>query len=194
MTESAIDTESSASGTELAASYRGFRRGLLGFLRSRVNDPAVAEDLLQDVFLKALSALERGVQPADLGAWLHRIAANAVIDHYRTRRPTAPLPADLAAAEDEGIPPEQQLAHCLRPFIEALPSPYRETLLATAIEGRTLRSVSEELGLSESAIKSRVSRGRRQLRERLLDCCHVALSRSGQVLDYAKREHGAAGN
>lgn len=178
---------------ELAGAYREFRRGLLAYIQSKVENGAVAEDLLHEVFLKAMKALDRGQSPADLPAWLHRIASNTVIDHYRTRRPTTPLPADLQTRDSDGLPPaDQRLAHCLRPFIKELPSPYRETLLATAIEGRTLRSVSEAEGVSESAIKSRVSRGRRQLRERLHRCCHIELSRSGQVLDYARRSSGTA--
>lgn len=176
------------SGTELAGAYREFRRGLFAYFLSKVDNATVAEDLLHEVFLKAMKALDQGTSPADLPAWLHRIASNTVIDYYRTRRPTAPLPPDLTARPGDGLPPpDQRLAHCLRPFIEELPSPYRETLLATAIEGRTLRSVSEAEGVSESAIKSRVSRGRRQLRERLHRCCHIELSRTGQVVDYARR-------
>lgn len=178
-------------GTELAGAYREFRRGLLAYIQSKVENGAVAEDLLHEVFLKAMKALDRGQSPADLSAWLHRIASNTVIDHYRTRRPTAALPADLAARDSDGLPPpDQRLAHCLRPFIEELASPYRETLLATAIEGRTLRSVAAAEGVSESAIKSRVSRGRQRLRENLHRCCHIELSWSGRVVDYARRSAG----
>ncbi len=174
---------------ELADSYREFRKGLLAFLQGRVEDPAVAEDLLHEVFLKALGALDRGVEPVNLSAWLYRIARNSVIDHYRTRRVTAPVPDDLVAIDGHsGLPPEQTLALCLKPFIDKLPGTYRETMLATALEGRTMAAVAEEQGVSTSAVKSRVSRGRKMLREKVLDCCHLELARSGEILDYRKRD------
>lgn len=173
---------------QLAESYREFRFGLLGFLQSKVSDPFIAEDLLQEVFVKALAALNRGVTPSNLPAWLHRIASNTVIDFYRTRRQTLPVPDDLMANEEPYAPsPEQTLALCLKPFINELPDIYREAMLATAIEGRSLATLSEEKGLSASAVKSRVSRARRMLRQKVLDCCHVEAARSGEVLEYSKR-------
>lgn len=175
------------SAKALSESYRMFRQGLLGFIRSRVHDPALAEDLLHEVFLKAIKALERDATPANMPAWLYRIASNVVIDHYRSLRPTDDLPEDLEALAPFRLPAEQTLALCLVPFIKELPDHYRDTLLATAIEGRSLADLSRELGLSQSAIKSRASRGRRLLRDKVLDCCHVELSAEGEVEDYHKR-------
>lgn len=173
----------------LAEPYREFRSGLLGFLQSKVGDPAVAEDILQDVFVKALTALDKGTSPTNLPAWLHRIASNAVIDFYRTQRQTVPVPEDLPANDGTYAPsPEQTLALCLKPFINQLPDIYRDAMLATAIEGRSLAAVSDEQGLSVPAVKSRVSRGRRMLRQKVVDCCHVEVARSGEVLDYTKRD------
>ncbi|MEX0605558.1 MAG: sigma-70 family RNA polymerase sigma factor [Marinobacter sp.] len=179
----------STPGLQLAESYREFRAGLLGFLHSKVSNPSVAEDILQEVFLKALIALERGATPANLPAWLQRIATNTVIDFYRTRRQTVPVPDDLPAQEGVYAPSaEQTLALCLKPFINELPDIYRQAMLATAIEGRSLVAVSEDEGLTASAVKSRVSRGRRMLRQKVLDCCHVEVARSGEVLAYVKRD------
>lgn len=178
-----------ARAVELAGSYREFRGGLLGFLQAATGNPAVAEDLLHEVFIKALAALDRGVTPASMPAWLHRIARNTVIDHYRTRRPTETLPDELLVSDGPyRLPPEQTLALCLKPFINELPAIYRDAMLATAIEGRSLVDVSRELELSVSAVKSRVSRGRRMLRKKVLECCHVEVSRCGEVLDYSKRK------
>jgi len=176
----------SATGVEDA--YLTFRSGLLGFLRTNVHDPSLAEDLLHEVFEKATRALEEGEQPANISAWLYRVARNTLIDHYRRQRPVEVIPNDLEAGEHFSLPPEQTLALCLRPFIDQLPGKYSEALLATAIEGRSVAAWARETGLSPSAAKSRVSRGRAMLREKVLECCHVEAARSGEVLEYYRRQ------
>lgn len=167
--------------------YRTFRKGLLAFLRSNVREPSTAEDLLHEVFVKATKALEGGERPANLSAWLYRIARNTLIDHVRRERPAEALADDLIATGPAGLPPEQTLALCLEPFIRELPQKYRDVLLATAIEGRSLADWARETGLSASAAKSRASRARTMLRDKVLDCCHVEAARTGEVLHYHRR-------
>ena len=167
--------------------YRTFRKGLLTFLRSNVREPTTAEDLLHEVFVKATRALEGGERPANLSAWLYRIARNTLIDHVRRERPAEALPVNLEATDAVVLPPEQTLALCLKPFIRELPAKYRDVLLATAIEGRSLADWARDRGLSASAAKSRASRARTMLRSKVLDCCHVEVARTGEVLHYHRR-------
>ncbi len=169
---------------ELSLAYSTLRQTLLGFLRKKVSDPAVAEDLLHEVFLKALTALERGQAPRNMTGWLYTIARNGVIDFYRGKRANEALPEDLAAVEAEDNQAEQALALCLKPFTEELPSLYRETLLATDFGGHTLQDLATQWDVSVSAVKSRASRGRKLLKQRVLDCCKVEVSNTGHVLDY----------
>ena len=65
------------------------------FIRARVADPATAEDILHDVFVKFLSRLDEFREPAKVQGWLFLVARNAIIDHYRTRKPTSELPQSL---------------------------------------------------------------------------------------------------
>ena len=176
-----------AGADALAGAYTEFRAGLLAFLGSKLGDRATAEDLLQEVFVKALDALDRGARPANLPAWLRTIAANALTDHYRRSRPTADLPPDLAESEPARSRAEREMAECLMPFIDGLPEIYREVMRPTVIEGRTTSALARELGLSPSAIKSRLSRGRAMLRSAILDCCHVEAVASGETLEYRRR-------
>ena len=64
------------------------------------------------------------------------------------------------------------LTRCLAPMIAALPAPYAEAVRRSDLDGETQRALADELGVSHSAIKSRVQRGRRMLRERLVACCN----------------------
>lgn len=169
---------------DLAKQYQSLRLGMLSYLRKQVTDPAVAEDLLHEVFLKALAAGERGDTPTHLSGWLYTIARNTVIDFYRAKRPMTVLPDELAEEEPGNNFSAQALAECLRPLIEQLPPLYRETLLAADLNNKTLQSIAAEWKVSVSAVKSRASRGRKMLKEKLLACCSVEVSRSGEVVDF----------
>ncbi len=74
-----------------------------------------------------------------------------------------------------------------------LPSPYREALTLTELEGLTQKEAAEMLGISLSGMKSRVQRGRQQLRQALEDCCHIALGRprAGRILRATSRWQAA---
>lgn len=180
--------ETPALTADIALAYQGLRKALLGFLRKKVGDNIVAEDLLHEVFLKALSAIERGDNPSNLTGWLYSIARNSVIDYYRAKRPTDPLPDELATPQSDDNLVEQDLARCLRPLTESLPPLYRNTLLATDFEGHTMQVIADRENVSLSAIKSRASRGRQMLKQSLLTCCQVDVSQSGQVLDFQPGE------
>ncbi|MCP1727642.1 RNA polymerase sigma-70 factor (ECF subfamily) [Natronospira proteinivora] len=176
-----------AAGDALAAAYPLFRKRLLGFLRRKLAEPAVAEDLLHDVFLKALDALQRGARPDNLAAWLQTIAAHALSDHYRRARPTEALPETLADRGPERSQAEREMAECLRPFIEGLPAKYRLVMSTTVLEGKTGAELSRELGFTPSAIKSRAARGRAMLHDAILECCHVEAKASGEIEEYRRR-------
>lgn len=173
---------------DLEADFGALRASLAKYLRRWVSDPALVDDLVQDVFVKASVAISANRAPSNLAGWLHAAARTTVADHYRS--------AKLDAIEvDENLPDKQpgndellhqELAACLRPLAHQLPEIYRDTLLATDFDGKTMQALANELGLSVSAIKSRASRARSMLRAKVLDCCHVELS-GGVVTDFHQR-------
>lgn len=175
------------SNEELGATFVRLQHGLRSYLRRRVRDPALVEDLLQDVFVKALAAIRAERQVGNLTGWLYAVTRTTVVDYYRSNRPaTEELDENIPDIEAEDDLLHQELATCLRPLLEQLPRIYRETLLATDFAGETMRSVANEQGMSLSAIKSRASRARAMLREQLLACCDVEVS-DGTVVDYRRR-------
>ena len=112
-----------AERTEVAGAE--LRRVLHEFIARRVSDADVAEDLTQDVLLKAHRG---GVHPGDVEdvvAWLYRIARNTLVDHYR-HRDRHPRPGELPAEiidldlDSDADTARTQLARCLRPMVEAL--------------------------------------------------------------------------
>jgi RNA polymerase sigma-70 factor (ECF subfamily) len=171
---------------QLAASYARVRKSLLAYLRKHTGDAQVAEDLLHDVMLKALVALEHAENaPRNLTGWLYAVARNAAMDHHRRTRPTAEQAEDFPApVEDDEAAMFVELSSCLRPLAEGLPETYRQTLIGAEFDGLSLAEVAKVQRISLSAAKTRTSRGRRLLRQRLVDCCRVSLSTQGAVVDF----------
>lgn len=173
---------------DLDAAFAALQTSLRNYLRRRVSDPMLVEDLISDVFVKASAAIRANRAPNNLTGWLYAVARTTVVDYYRSTRPdTVELDENLPDtqhASDELL--HQELAMCLRPLVQQLPAIYRDTLLATDFDGKTMQTLANEQGLSLSAIKSRASRARFMLKEKLLDCCHVEMS-GGLVTDYHHR-------
>jgi RNA polymerase sigma-70 factor, ECF subfamily len=150
-------------------------------------DPEEARDLTQETFLQAFRHLASFRGDADLRTWLYRIAVNQARNRWRwwkrRRRDRtvsldapasegvdAPLSAGLAA--DAGLDPERQaLARerelALHAALKSLSRPYREVIVLRDIEGLSYEEVATALDLNVGTVKSRLSRGRNELRRRL---------------------------
>lgn len=136
------------------------------------------EDLVQDAFLKALRAIGSLADPERLGSWLHGIAARACLDWLKTkeRRTTRPFAALDATERPEDWPEretgpdrdEVERRERLLDAVEALPEPYRETLVLFYFEEKSYREIASALGVSEAAVNARLSKARAALRERLV--------------------------
>ena len=122
-----------------------------------------AEDALQDVFLRAYSALRSNDRPLSLRAWLYRVAHNRCIDHLR--RPTPP-PTDLFDTSRKPIydPMDEAMRReDLRQLVadvQRLPEQQRSALLMREIDGLSYAELSEALGVSLQATKSLLVRAR----------------------------------
>jgi RNA polymerase sigma-70 factor (ECF subfamily) len=172
--------------------YEAFHTELRRFVLGKVSDPATADDILQDVYLRIHTHIDSLRDCRRLQSWVYQIARNAIVDHYRRRRPaeelseTWPEPESRFAAGRENDV-ESELMESLGGMVADLPPKYREALALTLYEGLTQHEVAERLGISVSGAKSRVQRARAMIRDSLLTCCHFAFDRYGAVLDYQAR-------
>ncbi|MGD0888685.1 MAG: sigma-70 family RNA polymerase sigma factor [Acidobacteriaceae bacterium] len=141
---------------------------------SLVRNPAEAEDVVQDVFLRVLERKRELAAIVDLRPWLVRIAWNLALDRCRRVRPrqmddlfaealvSADLPADQALDEAGRI--RQVLG-----AIERLPGKEREALLLSAMDELSTVEIAAVLGRSESSVRSLLFRARAHLHQRLED-------------------------
>ena len=159
---------------------------LRSFLQGRVADPQVAEDLLQETFLRIHTGLDALVDDQRLEAWVFRIARNLLIDRQRARGSTpedeldVEVPSTLEAQENLN----ELVGGWLPEMIGQLPEPYGEAVRLYELEGLSQQAIAKRLGLSLSGAKSRIQRGRDKLKQALLDCCTLERDRRGNVIDY----------
>src|SRR5687767_10678731 len=114
--------------------WNEFAAKLRQFIRARVAEPATAEDILQDVFVKIHGRLDTLESPAKLQSWLYLITRNAIIDHYRARKETTEVPESLPAEVPETEMELEGLTTAFRRMIYSLPEPYRNAVVLTDLE------------------------------------------------------------
>lgn len=161
---------------------------LASFIRSRVAED-VADDLLQDSFIKIHTRIDSLKEGIKLESWLYQVTRNTIIDHYRSKRTTEELPDWIQQPqlkEDEVI--RKELSTCLEPMIKELPDKYHKAVQMSEIENKTQQEVADLEGISLSGAKSRVQRGRVLLKIMLHDCCNFEINKDNQVISYEKRD------
>lgn len=175
--------------------WRELEAKLRPFIARRLRSEVDVDDIVQDVFLRMQRGLAGLRDEQRFGPWVYQIARSAIVDHQRVAAKHRVVDADrsdeqrLDVGEDDRAV-EAELAGYLAPFVAMLPSPYREALTLVEFEGLTQKQAAEMLGISLSGMKSRVQRGRAQLRRALEDCCHIALDVRGRVVSCEPRPDG----
>lgn len=162
-------------------SWEEFSSQLLGFIISRVQQREDAEDILQDVFLKSVQKIGDLDEDSNLNAWLYTVTRNAINDYFRKKSKgvNEPLKNEIFSEEKEWSILDNFC--CLEPHINELPSKYKEVILLSEIEGLKHQEIAVKLGLSLSAIKSRVVRGRELLKHKFVDCCQYHINDDGKL-------------
>lgn len=160
------------------------------FVKRRVSDCDV-DDVMQDIFLRVQRGLPNLRDEERFGPWVYQIARSAVADsgRARARSHVAQAPDEVmspAPEEDDGA--ARMLARAVAPFVALLPPAYREAVALTELEGMSQREAAARLGITTTAMKSRIRRGRAQLRALLEACCEIALDARGHVVACASRD------
>jgi len=167
--------------------WQEYQKKLLSFIRSKVDTPEDAEDILNDVFISLIKKADDSDTPNNIIAWLYRVTRNRIVDYYRAKKRFEELPEDLTSeSTDTNI--LGQLSCCVLPMIKALPKTYQQTLILSEIEEKKYKEVAEELGLTLSAVKSRILRGREKLRKSMISCCTLHHDNTGNIIDYDHNE------
>lgn len=162
-------------GDAFAPLYARHRTRLYRYLLRQLREPALADELFQDVWQRVIAARRGWTPDAGFASWLYRIAHNRLADHWRARqyRPPAPIDADERAARiPDPDTPERTLSafeerRQLQLALAALPPEQREVLLLRLEQELTLEEIGAITGVGRETVKSRLRYAMDKLRARL---------------------------
>ena len=151
-------------------------RRFLGFLERRVGSREVAEDILQDAFVRGLAGASRLRDEDSVVAWFYRTLRNAITDHWR-RRAAEQRATDRVANDGESSAPaaDDELLNavcgCVREMLDTLKPEYAEAIRSVDLEEMSVKAFAEAAGITPNNASVRLYRGREALREQLRRSC-----------------------
>lgn len=151
-------------------------RRFLGFLEKRVGSREVAEDILQDAFVRGLPRAGQLRDEESVVAWFYRSLRNALVDHWRKRgaeqraveRATALADRSAPAVDDELM---GTVCACAGALLETLKPEYAEALRRVDLGGASVKAFAEERGITANNASVRLFRGRDALRRQVARSC-----------------------
>src|SRR5687768_7393554 len=129
---------------DIATLYSQYSKELKGFIRSKVTDADVTNDLFQDVFIKAHIYRDQVKQYEKVKPWLYSIARNLVTDHFRKTKVHSTYTA-LFVGDDEVKYEDNEMSSCINPMINKLPPVYRDALVEVEMKGTDQKKLAEKL-------------------------------------------------
>jgi RNA polymerase sigma-70 factor (ECF subfamily) len=167
------------------------------FILAYVKDEWVADDLIQETFIKVQKNLETIKDPSKTSSWIFRIAYNLCHDHYRQSKRTSlnhrNLQQEIVPFKEAVVQKEleqQQMGECVQDKMDLLPPDYRSVLILSDIMAFSHKEIAEILEISVSNVKVRIHRARKKFRAILEDHCTFEVDeRSVLVCDPKEQEH-----
>jgi RNA polymerase sigma factor (sigma-70 family) len=151
----------------LVANHREF----LAFVQRRVGDRALAEEILQDAFVRSMDKFDQ-VRETTIG-WFYRVLRNAIIDHQRRTAAASRRLDAYAKEQDEATDDElhKVVCKCVGELADTLKPEYAAALRRIEIDGVSVKEYASEAGISSSNAGVRIFRAREALRKQVARSC-----------------------
>ena len=174
---------------EAGALFSTYHDRIYRYVLSLVHNPAEAEDLTQDTFLRAYSHRDSLRDPNAVRGWLYRIATRVCLDRLRQRAAQVSVDGEEGARSIDSVPSEapsaleiaerEETGACVQRCLDFLSDSYRAVILLHEAHSLTAAEIAELLGESLGTIKIRLHRARRKLQEVMAIGCAVSQSKNG---------------
>ena len=150
-------------------------RAFLRYLERRVGDRELAEDILQDAFIKVMDRPEQAPAGEGLIPWFYRTLRNAAIDRFRRREAAGRAVEAFARELETHTAPqpdiEAEICGCITRLATSLKPEYADALQAIDVQGTPVKAFAEQHGLSANNAGVRIFRAREALKKRLTESC-----------------------
>ena len=162
-----------------------FSGQLLSFIKRRVSNQEDALDILQDVFIKIHTQVNRLEDEQKTKAWVYQISRNTIQDYYRASYRTSEQfnhSLDALVGEPEVNKAYRQVAFCCwSPFIDELPEKY-QVVINLSMQGHKQAVIAQQLNTSVSNVKMRTQRAKEMLKEAFMNCCGYHKNTKGKLI------------
>ena len=152
-------------------------RRFLSFVERRVGSREVAEDILQDAFVRGLTRVDQLREQQSVLAWFYRALRNALVDHWRRARTERRALEELGVSEDSdpASDPEmmETICECATALLETLKPEYAEALRRVELDGVAVKQFALETNISQNNASVRLFRAREALRRQVVRCCRT---------------------
>lgn len=160
--------------------WTSYSEDLKRFIISKVKDTTIADDILQDTFIKIHTKLHTLKDIKKLKSWIFTIARNSIIDYWQNTNQTIEIANfESETALEETIHTEKD---CLRGILKNLPKKYRDPLFLSDIKGLKQQEVADQLKQSLSTTKSQIQRARKLIAKGFMDCCGFQMNSKGNLV------------
>lgn len=160
--------------------WTSYSKDLKRFIISKVKDKTVADEILQDTFIKIHTKLHTLKDIKKLKSWIFTIARNSILDHWKnTNQPIEMENFKLESEVQENLHTEQD---CLRGILKNLPKKYRDPLFLSDIKGLKQQEIAAQLNQPLSTTKSQIQRARKLIAKGFMDCCGFTLNEQGNLV------------
>jgi RNA polymerase sigma-70 factor (ECF subfamily) len=150
------------------------REKLLNFIQSKVSDPDLAEDILQDSLLKAIRGLPDLDKDDKILSWFYQIVRNRIVDHYRRSgtesKKMKEYAREISLFYDSGDE-EKTVCQCFRGILSEIKPEYSVLIKEMELGDELPEQVAERLGITRNNLKVRRYRARQKLQDKLVETC-----------------------
>ena len=170
---------------QTAELWKRFSDSLRRFILKKVKNTDLADDLLQETFIRIHSKIDSLRDETKVQSWVFQIARNIINDYYR--KPNLTSEAEVPEIIEEEFESDEAMTETIRDmvhFMKDLPKKDCQALCQVELDGISIKEFADNAGISYTAAKTRVARARYKLSDLLMNCCHFEFDKYGTVLGY----------
>lgn len=149
------------------------RAQFLGFLKARLKNEDLAEEVLQAAYLKSLEKSADLKDGESIVAWFYRILRNTIVDHYRKAKVHKKALSATTKAEQavDDAQLQKTVCKCVSALVPTLKPEFAEVLWKADLEGAPVQEVAVQIGLTANNASVRLHRARKALRDQVIQVC-----------------------
>ena len=160
--------------------WQKYSDDLKRFIISKVKNTTVADDILQDTFIKIHTNLHTLSDITKLKSWIFTIARNSILDYWKSTNKTVEIANFESETEIEAnIHTEKD---CLRGILKNLPKKYHDPIFLSDIKGMKQAEVAKQLKQTLPTTKSQIQRARKLIAQGFIDCCGFVINEKGNLV------------